>query len=854
MVRVALLQPTVNTPSGANDVMQQAPQLPTANAQLAQQFAGAAQAVGGAIDKYQFLQERQKTQDAAAWSANAASNATLTWQQKMQELQQNSASGAPDFTKNFLSDFDQYKTEQLAAAPNDESRRFLNQHLDTIRTQLGGQAIAFQGQQHIKWREEQITQATDSATQIAFNDPAQRDQALQTVLAPLDAMDMPGAWKDEMKRKATQAVNLAAATSVAQTNPAAIVGQPGSAATAAGGGQNPGGFAGADAFVAQKEGGLLPSDTNKTPTNFGINQAANPDVDVKNLTPEQAAQIRKTRYWDAIHGDALSPAMQPVAYNFAIQAGAGAANNLLQQANGDPAKFNDLAKQYYANIPPEKQQGYLPAWQKRSDEAYQLGQSAPASADNPLLSNLPYQSRVQVFNQAKTQQSQDMAMWRGRIEAGLADRQAAAANGISDPTPLTLPVLLKAFPPEEAAQRYTQYLDGQQLARDVSTLKGMPSDQITGLVQAREPVAGPGYAQAQHDQQILTSAAAHVMEQRNADPSAYVAQNATSVKAAQQAFAANPTPQTAQLYAQTSMAEQQRIGIPKPQILTKMQAQTIEDQIKENNGANADQVIQQQAALWGPQWGNVFGQLKNIPPVAKVIGYLGNSIDTSTRQQIMQASQVKIEDLKDGLLPANITAASQALQAKTAPFAGTMAYTTGGAQTFSALYDAADRLSLTYMRQGASPADAASRAFDAVIGKQFNVSGAARIPTQFDKDAVMTGAQGVMNNLPSMDLVMPPAPAAMNASDVRDQYVSNLKSNGKWVTSADGKGLVLFDPISQTVVRTKDGQTVGASFTDLTAKKTGATPNSAPAAFSGSTPNPFSSANSDTSTTRLGIM
>lgn len=838
MVRVALLQPTVNTPGGANDAYQQSVQVPTANAQLSQQLSGAAQAVGAAVDKYQFMQERQKSQDAAAWSANAASNASLTWQQKMQDMQQNSAAGAPDFTKDFLSQFDQYKADQLANAPNDESRHFLNQHLDSIRTSLGGQAIAFQGQQHIKWREEQFASATENATQLAFNDPTQKDQALQTVLAPLDGMDMPGAWKAEVTRKATQAVNLAAATSVAQSNPAAIVGQPGSGATAAAGGQNIGGFTGADAFVADKEGGFVANDNNHGATNFGINQQANPDLDVSKLTPEQASQVRKTRYWDAIHGDALSPALQPVAYNFAIQAGAGAANNLLQQAGGDAAKFNELAKQYYSNIPADKAGGNTAAWQARSDEAYQMGQRAPASADNPLLSGLPYQSRIQIFNQAKTQQNQDMSMWRARIEGAMADRQAMATQGISDPTPLTMNVLMRAYPPEEAAQKYTQYLDGQQLARDVSTIKGMPGDQISALVQARSPMAGPGYAQAQHDQAILASAAAHVVEQRSADPSAYVAQNSTVVKAAQQAFAANPTPQTAQLYAQTSVAEQTRLGIPKPQILTKMQATSIEDQIKANNGAQADQVIQQQAQMWGPQWGTVFGQLKDIPPVAKVIGYLGDSIDPSTRQQIMQASQMKIEVLKDGLVPANITAASQALQAKTAPFASTMAYTVGGAQTFSALYDSADRLALTYMRQGASPADAASRAFDAVMGKNFNVVGTARIPAQFDQGQVMQGASGMLDKLGSLDLVTPPAPATMKPGDVREQYANNLKSNGKWVTSADGKGLVLFDPVSQTVVRTKDGKTVGATFSDLTAKKAAATPAT-------TVPNPFSTGSAD---------
>lgn len=849
MVRVALLQQQVQTPTGANEEFQRPAQLDTSGSTAAANLAQAAGAVGGAIDAQKFQAERQQKQDAAAWSSNAASSATLQWQQDMQKRQMSADAGAPDFTKNFLTDFDTFKTDQLAAAPNDDARRFLGQHLDTIRTQMGGQAINFEGQQKVKWREEQFTQATQNAANIAFNDPSQAPKAIADITAPLDGMDMPAVWKAEVTRKATQAVNLAAATSVAQSNPSSIVGPPGQGATAAAGGQPLGGFQGADAFVAGKEGGFVANDNGKGPTNFGINQTANPDIDVKNMTPEQASQVRKSRYWDAIHGDALPPALQPVAYNFAIQAGAGAANNLLQQAGGDPAKFNDLAKAYYAAIPPDKANGNTTAWQQRSDEALAQGKSAGSSADNPVLSGLNYQSRIQVFQQAKTQQSQDMSMWRARIDGRLQDVQAMATQGIADPTPLTLDTLLKAYPPDEAAQRYTQYRDGQQLAVDVSTIKGMPSDQINTLVQSRAPVAGPGFAQSQHDQAILAQASAHILEQRTSDPSAYVATNAVAVKTAQQAFVANPTPATAQMYAQTSIAEQTRLGIPKPQILTKLQATSIEDQIKANNGAQADSVIQQQAQLWGPQWGSVFGQLKDIPPVAKVLGYLGDTVDTSTRQQIMQASQVKIEDLKDGLVPANVTAASQALQAKAEPFAATMAYTVGGAQTFSALYDSAERLSYTYMRQGSTPADAAAKAFSNVMGKNFTVRGSSRIPSQFDADQVMQGASGVLDNLGSMDLVTPPAPPAMKDKDVRDQYATNLKTNGKWVTSADGKGLVLFDPISQTVVKTKDGQNVGAKFSDLVTKK--GTPPAAP----GVTPNPFSSAaTTDTSNPVGGLM
>lgn len=821
MVRVALLQQSVNTPTGGDDAFQRTQQVSVADAQLAQQVAGAAQSVGTAYQTHEIVAERQKKLDAAAWAADATSGATLKWQQDMQDRQLSAPAGAPDFTKGFLSDFDTWKSEQLAAAPNDESRNYLEHQLTQLRTQMGTRAIAYEGQQKVKWREDTFTSAAQNAADAAFNDPSQRDKLISDVLTPLDAMDMPGEWKAQMARKVRQQVNLSAALSVAQSNPSAIVGQPGSGATAAAGGAFTGGFAGADAFVAQKEGGLLASDTNGTPTNFGINQQANPDVDVKSLTPQQAAQIRKSRYWDAIHGDALPPAMQPVAYNFAIQAGAGAANRLIAQANGDAGKFNDLAKDYFQQIPADKAQGYTQAWLQRSDEALALGKSAGASADNPYLSGLSYQTRIQVFNAARTQQNQDMALWRARIDGRLTDVQAMATQGISDPTPLTMDTLLRAYPPPEAAQRYQTYQDSQQLALDVSNLKGLPGDQIGSMLQARAPVAGPGYAQAQHDQQILAQAAAHVIQQRQADPSAYVAQNAAAVQAAQRQFSASPTPETAQMYAQTSIAEQQRLGIDKPQVLTKTQASSIEDQIKANGGANADQVIQQQAQLWGPHWGTVFGQLKDIPPVAKVLGYLGDSVDASTRQQIMTASQVKLEALKDGLPTTNVTAAEQALQSASTGFASTMAYTVGGPATFGALYDSAQRLTYTYMRQGMSPGDAAQQAFHNVMGKNFNVVGAARIPSQYDQGAVMKGASGMLDRLGDMDLVMPPAPASMRAKDAKDLYASNLKSNGKWVTSADGKGLALFDPVSQTVVRTKDGKLVGASFDELAATTPG---------------------------------
>lgn len=108
----------------------------------------------------------------------------------------------------------------------------------------------------------------------------------------------------------------------------------------------------ADTFVAGIEGGYVPNDGGKGPTNKGINQRANPDVNVRNLTDEAASMLRKQRYWDAIGADQLPAPTAMVAYDAAINQGQQYAKKLLEETGGDPAlmlyqrekDYRDLAK------------------------------------------------------------------------------------------------------------------------------------------------------------------------------------------------------------------------------------------------------------------------------------------------------------------------------------------------------------------------------------------------------------------------------------------------------------------------------------------------------------------------------
>lgn len=78
-------------------------------------------------------------------------------------------------------------------------------------------------------------------------------------------------------------------------------------------------------------------------TKFGIAASAHPNIDIANLTPEQADHLRKTEYWDAVRGDEVPPSVAFVLAEAAYGSGPGVAIRQLQQtlmvtADGDFGK------------------------------------------------------------------------------------------------------------------------------------------------------------------------------------------------------------------------------------------------------------------------------------------------------------------------------------------------------------------------------------------------------------------------------------------------------------------------------------------------------------------------------------
>lgn len=132
-----------------------------------------------------------------------------------------------------------------------------------------------------------------------------------------------------------------------------------------GGGSND--LAGIKQRLFAREGGYVARDgSSGAPANFGINQRANPDVDVANLTRERAEQIYDERYIKPILDAGVSgPALEAV-IDFGVNAGPNLALDFWRRSGGDINRFNELRLQHYRSLPDYNRYGR--SWERRVAE------------------------------------------------------------------------------------------------------------------------------------------------------------------------------------------------------------------------------------------------------------------------------------------------------------------------------------------------------------------------------------------------------------------------------------------------------------------------------------------------------
>lgn len=460
------------------------------------------------------------------------------------------------------------------------------------------------------------------------------------------------------------------------------------------------------------------------------------------------------------------------------------------------------------------------------------GGGAMSPDDAAALRSTPVGKLPSYMSAADTRVRQNQAVYRQDIERRLNDADAMARNGIVDPNPLTQQHFVSAYGAEEGARQYEVYAGTQQMAGDIAKMRTMPNEEIGAFLAQNAPQPGAGYDIAAKRFGVMQQSAAAVLKMREDDPATFVLKSSPQVSQAytslQSSFNGGSLQQqqaSARAYADASIAEQKRLGIGQPRLLSKSYSDAVQQQfIGSVGGEDVAQKIQGLSNLWGNYWPTVYKQLiadKALPPTAIVIG---SGMTGAAAADMAMASKYKEDDILAGFPDGKAVKkdVGERLVKQMEEFRLTMVgsdgnpRTVGGLDTYNLFYAQTEKLALYYVSQGMSEKDAVKKAADAtVLGRYEVISqyGPYRVPKTENVSKVTDGAHYAIVNLKAEDIAMP---ATMRQDGfVRTDVLKNVKRKGYWVTSPNEDGLVLFNADTRAPVLRGDGQPIAYTWGQL---------------------------------------
>jgi lysozyme family protein len=125
------------------------------------------------------------------------------------------------------------------------------------------------------------------------------------------------------------------------------------------------------AFVLKWEGGYSfdPNDPGGE-TNFGISKKSHPDLDIKNLTLEQAKEIYKNEYWNKCRCNVFEWPYDIILFDTAVNLGVTKALIFLQENSTSWSDFLFARIGFYCKISPKTKDRFLRGWINRVLDLY----------------------------------------------------------------------------------------------------------------------------------------------------------------------------------------------------------------------------------------------------------------------------------------------------------------------------------------------------------------------------------------------------------------------------------------------------------------------------------------------------
>lgn len=450
-----------------------------------------------------------------------------------------------------------------------------------------------------------------------------------------------------------------------------------------------------------------------------------------------------------------------------------------------------------------------------------MGEAKPSGPVPSRYDAIPWEDRQRLADRVEARQRQDFARREAEYLSGLEDYVSYLRDGNAPTGQFTAADIAQNVSPEKAPQVVEAVQRAEAYGSDYASIKWATPAEVTEVVAGRvaELASPEDYRANRGDIASLTQA----IEARNkalaADPAKYVLQSEEIQPLFRRAIEAPDDPVAARQYADATLAEQARLGVPQTQrrIMPAEQIAATVEQIRTatNEGQNMARTMQVMQRQWGNHWPQVHSEIaKELPGAAMVIGTMTRPDQQLAAERLAEAAKVGKGEYEKMLEQGERTDLQREVTSGLSPFLSTLINNPGGMETYGTVAESVYLLALANRAGGASVSRAVRTAVNDVLGKAYQFDGTYRVPTEIDARAVRNGAARVLENLDTLDMDLPVSIMGLEEADTRAAYVDALKANGFFVTAPDESGLVLYEGSTRSAV-TIDGEPVVFTWEEL---------------------------------------
>lgn len=510
------------------------------------------------LEEQKFLQHQQE-EDGKAYAAKAVAQAQIDQMTHMQELQQSAAPGAPDFAGSFDKQFAEYSAKAIEQAPTPAAKKFVTQHMESLRPQLFNQALTFEAKAKVDYRNDAFTKSTIDVSKVIAADPT--EQNIQKQLQFLTETNPAGTPQERSARLdfAEKTLRTSAWASLVQRDPAAA--KKMIDGVFKGAEQTPTATA-PDATATPSKPSFMPPPVNKTVMQYlpdvqaaGAAKGVDPSFMLAQLQVESAGNKNAVNTTDGGSagiaqfqaGTAKRYGIDPRDPKQAIQGQAAYMSDLLKMFGGDykkaaagynwgegnvqkaVAKYGDAwashipatTKDYLAKI--DKLTGGVQGGTPASPD---VQPDARIPSNSALIRMTPIDELLHWQNQAESGVRKNLDDFQTQLRAETRDAEAQAQAGVMPTSQSrTLSDFRAAFPDNQVAadQAFEAYDTARKTAVAVVEMQQKPTAQLAQVLSAEPPAGADANVIKSHA--IQSNAAQQIIKGRQEDPWAYAINN-----------------------------------------------------------------------------------------------------------------------------------------------------------------------------------------------------------------------------------------------------------------------------------------------------------------------------------------